>query len=326
MATEAKSTARLTRDSRPAFELRLHRNALIELAVFLGGAAILQLTLLEPATLASLKPHPFWIPIVLVSLQYGTIDGIAAVAACIVTQWLLGWPQLEADEEYFTYISRTLNEPVLWLGAAIVIGEFRLRQINETRELHAQLGELERQRELLAAHVADAHDRVRRLELALATSPPDRSRELVEALTSLHRCELRGPHFARTLATCAAIALDADSLSLFEMSEGALVAAVRIGSDGSFAQHARFAPGQPLHDSIVRDRAVLSVLRDQDRAALAEQGIFAAPICSSRTGQVLGMLKIEHMSPLDVTPAAEQRVVTLCHHLALALDRPAAED
>lgn len=325
MATEAESTARPTHDSRPPFEFKLHRNALIELAVFLGAAAIVQLTLLEPGTLASLKPHPFWIPIVLVSLQYGTIDGIAAVAACIVTQWLLGWPQLEANEEYLAYISRTLNEPVLWLGAAIIIGEFRLRQVNETRELHAQLGELERQRELLAAHVADAHDRVRRLELALATSLPNRSHELVEALTSLHRCELRGPHFARALAACAAIALGADSLSLFELSEGALVAAVRIGSDGSFAQHTRFSLGQPLHDSIVRDRAVLSVLRDQDRAALAEQGIFAAPICSSRTGQVLGMLKIEHMSALDVTPAAEQRVVTLCHHLALVLDRPAAE-
>jgi hypothetical protein len=326
MATEAETAARPTRDNRPPFEFRLHRNALIELAIFLVAAAIVQLTLLEPGTLASLKPHPFWIPIVLVSLQYGTIDGIAAVAACIVTQWLLGWPQLEADEEYLAYISRTLNEPVLWLGAAIIIGEFRLRQINETRELHAQLDELERQRELLAAHIADAHDRVRRLELALATSLPNRSHELVEALTSLHRCELRGPHFARALATCAAIALGADSLSLFELSEGALVVAIRIGSDGSLTQRTRFAPGQPLHDSIVRDRAVLSVLRDQDRAALAEQGIFAAPICSSRTGQVLGMLKIEHMSALDVTPAAEQRVMTLCHHLALVLDRAAAQD
>src|SRR5216684_3877055 len=221
MATEAETAARPTRDSRPPFELRLHRNALVELAVFLGAAAIAQLTLLEPGTLASLKPHPFWIPIVLVSLQYGTIDGIAAVAACIVTQWLLGWPQLGADEEYLAYISRTLNEPVLWLGAAIVIGEFRLRQINETHQLHAQLDELDRQRELLAAHIADAHDRVRRLELALATSLPNRSHELVEALTSLHQCELRDPRFARALAACAAIALGADSLSLFELSEGA---------------------------------------------------------------------------------------------------------
>src|SRR5262245_4190364 len=75
MATEARSVTQMRDDDGPPFDFRLHRNALLELAAFLGAAAIIQLMLLEPGTLASVKPHPFWIAVVLISLQYGTIDG-----------------------------------------------------------------------------------------------------------------------------------------------------------------------------------------------------------------------------------------------------------
>ena len=78
------------------FHFKMHWNAIIELVAFLGVAALLELTLLEPGTLASMRPHPFWVPVVLVSLQYGTTDGIAAVAASVLTQWLLGWPPRKA--------------------------------------------------------------------------------------------------------------------------------------------------------------------------------------------------------------------------------------
>jgi polysaccharide biosynthesis protein PelD len=304
------------------FEFKLHRNALIELAVFLGAAAIVQLSVLDPGTLASLRPHPFWIPVVLISLQYGTMDGIAAVAASIITRWLLGWPLLGADEDYLAYVSRALYEPVLWLGAAIIIGEFRLRQIGENRRLRAQLDELDRQRELLARHVTDTNEHVRRLELRLSASHPHRAVELIDALSILHSSEIYEVRFQIAVATCGKIALGADTLSLFQLSEAALNATVQIRSEGAPVGLSCFHPGDPLFDRIVRDHAVLSILRDQDRDPLGEHGIFAAPICAPCTGKVLGMLKIEHMSPPEVTPAAEHRVVTLCHHLALALDRP----
>jgi hypothetical protein len=302
--------------------MRVHRNALIETASFLAAAVVLQWWLLEPGTLAGLKPHPFWIPVVLVSLQYGTIDGIVAVAACIATQWLLGWPQ-SADEDYLAHVSRTLGEPVLWLGAALVIGEFRLRQIGEIEELRAELGEAVRQRDTLAGGLVGAHDRIRRLETELAAMAPDRAAELIEVLSSLRPGAARAT-VERAIAVCAEVALAADCLSLFELSAGALLATLRIGSGAGSSPVVRVQPGDPLYERVVRERAVLSTLRREDRSALRDYGLFAAPVLCPRSGQVLGMLMVEHMRAAAAGPAVERRLVALCAHLAVVLASTAA--
>ena len=163
----------------PRSHLTLHRNALIELIVFLGGAALCQVFLLEPGNLSSIKPHPFWVPVILISLQYGTADGIAAVTASAITQWLLGWPAPDPGQEYLVYTALTMYEPVLWLGSAIVIGELRERQIGESRALRAAVEESHRERDIVARHLALTNERVRKLETALAAVRPNQEQELI---------------------------------------------------------------------------------------------------------------------------------------------------
>jgi hypothetical protein len=321
METEAAPATHELTDDDPPFEFTVHRNALLELAAFLVAAAAIDMWLLQPGILASLKPHPFWIPIVLISLQYGTIDGLVAVAACTMTLWLLDWPKPDANEEYFIYLSRILTEPMLWLGSAILIGEFRLRQFSEARRLKASRDRIDNERTLLAAHLTDTYRRVERLELQLSGTRPDSSAELLEALSMLHRSKPHDAYFKRAIEVCAEIALGADSLSLYELVDGALVATLRIGPDAIPIRRSRFGPEEVLYDRVIRGREVLSTLRARDRKALDAQGILAAPLCSTRTRETFGMLKIEHMVPLQVIPVAERCLVALCKHIALVFDR-----
>lgn len=321
METEAAPAAHKLMDDDPPFGFRLHRNALLELAAFLFAAAAIDVWLLQPGTLASLKPHPFWIPIILISLQYGTIDGLVAVAASTMTLWLLDWPKPHPNEEYFVYLSRTLSEPTLWLGSAVLIGEFRLRQIGAARRLSASRDRIDHERKLLAAHLTDTYGRVERLELQLAGTRPDSSAELLEALSMLHRSKPNDGCFKRAIEVCAEITLGADSLSFYELVDGALVATLRIGPDAIAVRRSRFGPEELLYDRIVHGRQALSTLRARDRNALDAQGILAAPLCSTRTGETFGMLKIEHMVPSKVTPMAERCLVALCEHIALVFDR-----
>ncbi len=316
MTTEAEPAPVKQLESFNAAGLLLHRNALIELAIFFLAAIVVQSTLLEPGKLATFQPHPFWIPVVLVSLQYGTVDGIVAVAGAILTQWLLGWPGAQADEDYVAYMSRTLHEPMLWLGAAIVIGEYRLRQLSENARLREESGDLAHQRDLLARHLHEIRERADRLEVTLAARRADRSRQLTEALAQLHVADHRDVRFEQALATCAGILLDAEGVSLFELSDGWLTAVLRVGSSAALPARQRFAPGEPLHDRVVHTQAVLSVLRPEDSDVLGDQGLFAAPIVSARTGEVTGMLKIEHMGPTEDAGALEARLIALCRHLA----------
>ncbi len=321
METEAEPAVHELTDDDPPFEFTIYRNALLELAAFLVAAAAIDMWLLQPGTLASLKPHPFWIPIILISLQYGTIDGLVAVAACTMTLWLLDWPKPDANEDYFIYLSRTLNEPMLWLGSAILIGEFRLRQISEARRLRTSCDRIDNERKLLAAHLTVTYGRVERLELQLAGIRPDSSTELMEALLMLHRGKPHDACFKPAITVCGELALGADGLSLYELVDGALIATVRIGPEAVPARRSRFGSQELLYDRIVRGREVLSSLRARDRNALDAQGMLAAPLCSTRTGETFGMLKIEHMVPLQVTPMAERCLVALCKHIALVFDR-----
>jgi hypothetical protein len=137
----------------------------------------------------------------------------------------------------------------------------------------------------------------------------------------LHRGKPHDACFNRAIEVCAQIALGADSLSLYELVDGALVTTLRIGPDAIPVRRSRFGPEELLYDRIVRGREVLSTLRARDRNALDAQGILAAPLCSTRTGETFGMLKIEQMVSSKVTPMAERCLVALCEHIALVFDR-----
>jgi len=243
------------------------------------------------------------------------------VAACTMTLWLLDWPKPDPDEEYFSYLSRTLSEPTLWLGSAILIGEFRLRQISATRRLSASRDRINNERKSLAAHLTQTFGRVEHLELQLAGGRPDSSAELLEALSMLNRSKPYDACFKRAIQACAQIALGADSLSLYELVDGALVSTLRIGPDAVPVRRSRFGSEELLYDRIVRGREALSALRARDLDALDAPGILAAPLRSPRTGETLGMLKIEQMVSSKATPIAERCLVALCEHIALILDR-----
>lgn len=320
MTTEAETAIAKRTESLASSGLVLHRNALIELAIFFFAAIVVQSTLLEPGRLAALQPHLFWIPVVLVSLQYGTADGIAAATAAILTQWVLGWPGWQADEDYVAYMSRTLHQPMLWLGAAIVIGEFRLRQLSENARLRENCDDLIHQRELLSGHLGEVQKRVDRLEAALAARRADRSRQLIDGLAELRIVSRHDVRFERALATCAEILLDTDGLSLFELRDDWLTAVLRVGSSAGLLARQRFGPDELLHRRIVHDRAGLGVSRPEDHDLLGDRGMFAAPIVSTRTGEVKGMLMIEHMVPTQDVLAMEARLIALCRHLANVFD------
>jgi hypothetical protein len=304
----------------PQSHLKLHRNALIELVVFLAGAALCQAFLLEPGALNSIKPHPFWVPVILISLQYGTGDGLAAVAASAITQWLLGWPARDPGQEYLVYTAVTMYEPVLWLGSAIVIGELRERQIGETRTLAAALEDSRREGDVVARHLALTNERVRRLEVELAAVRPNQAQKLIDALAAIQVFDPGDSSFREAMASVVQILLDADAFSLFELRDSALTEIVRIGAEAG-AGKSRYLAGDPLHDCIVRTRAVLSILRREDSIVLRDEAILAAPIWSDRSGTALGMLRIEHMPAARLDLAAERSLSSICVCLSWALDR-----
>ena len=112
------------------------RTQALESFVFLAVIAAIRPHVAGDAVLPGL-PHPFWIPVLLASCQYGTTGGvIATVAASLFYFFDLSPPS--AVQDFYAYSKELATQPALWLGTALVIGGLRNLQIHQYAELADQ--------------------------------------------------------------------------------------------------------------------------------------------------------------------------------------------
>jgi hypothetical protein len=90
-------------------------------------------------------PHPYWIPVLLGSCQYGIRGGVIATIASSVFYFLDLSPP-SAVQDFYAYSKMVSIQPALWLGTSLVIGSLRNLQIHQYTELADQFATCRRQR------------------------------------------------------------------------------------------------------------------------------------------------------------------------------------
>ncbi len=118
-----------------AFALAGSRRQLLEIIVLLGVIAVIQRRL---GADGSGLPHPFAIPVLLSSCQYGLAGGMmAAVAASILYLFELA-PQSGA-EDFYAYGRAVVIQPAAWLATALVLGGLRSLHIHQYADVSEEL-------------------------------------------------------------------------------------------------------------------------------------------------------------------------------------------
>ncbi|NVK33443.1 MAG: hypothetical protein HWE23_03125 [Rhodobacteraceae bacterium] len=123
----------------------------LEGAILFGGIFLLD-WLIPSSHLLSASPHPFWLPVLLLSVQYGLFSGVVSCFAAIILLQVASPFVQQMNEDYFSYGLRIWTEPVLWLLSALMIGAARSRQIAATKNDHEKLRQFERERKTLVEH------------------------------------------------------------------------------------------------------------------------------------------------------------------------------
>ncbi len=286
--------------------------ALVELAIF--AAVVAAEFLWEPfPNLTKLNPHPYWLPVLLISLQYGTLSGLLAAAIAIIGTVFIGLPEQDIGEAYFNYLVRAWAQPVLWLVVALLLGAFRMRQIEQRDDLLHQVEDLQQQGRLLDEHADALQGRCDRLERELVTKERPEPQRLLDALA---RCAggVGGEaevDAALTLAFPDAVA----SLYVRETRTGGgfrLVQAHRWPPNATWPR--QLSGHDPLASSLVGGQRALSILTAGDDTVLHGHGLFAVPI-ADETGLV-GMLKIERLPPAAIDTDTVGRLAYVAAHLA----------
>src|SRR5690242_11002358 len=111
--------------------LGLRRSALIELAAFFAAALAIDWAAFGGTRFAGVSPHPFWLAVLLVSVQYGISEGLLAAALASAALLLFNVPPAALGQDLHLWLMQVLRLPVLWFATALVVGELQQRHLRE---------------------------------------------------------------------------------------------------------------------------------------------------------------------------------------------------
>ncbi|MEQ1653717.1 MAG: GAF domain-containing protein [Hyphomicrobium sp.] len=294
--------------------------ALIELAVLV--AAIVTVDAIFPQVgFSTLEPSPFWVPVLLLSLQYGTVAGLLAAAAATAAYVFNGVAEQAVGENFFAYLLRIWAMPILWIGVALVLGQFRLRQIASKQALRQALVTRTDEAHRLAIYSSDLEARCQRLERQMTARTAAPVKPVLDALAMI---AAPAPDADSALDSITGKIWPGAQVSMCAVTPNGCEVIGRSGWGDTARWATSFASAHPLYRAIVTDRRPVSILKTGDETVLAGQGIAAHPILTADGARVIGMLKIETIDPALFDRQTTEHLSVMARLLGPLLSEPRA--
>lgn len=289
------------------------RNAWLELGLFVLAIVAVDWTV-PNFDLLRVEPNPCWLPVLLLSVQYGTVSGLLAAATCIGLSIHSGFPEQEIGENLFVYLLRVWAQPMLWIAAAVLLGQFRTRHIMERAELKQELATLTSQRAALADYARNLRQRCDVLERHIAGGG---NSEPVDVLAILSRLGSGSQGDVREVfRTCMAAVLPDAHVTLARLGPAGLEP---LTSTRQEAPSSRVLPeaSSMLVRELIELRAPLSVLTAAGERALGAHAVMAVPI---ETGEEMaGAILVHEIEPHLLTDSLGDALFAIASALAPAV-------
>jgi polysaccharide biosynthesis protein PelD len=294
---------------------------LIELGVVFSVIIVATAATVGISQLTTLSPHPFWIAVLLLACQHGTLAGVAAAIFAMVLHWCFDMATAVGIGDMYDYLNRVWLEPTLWLVAAVVLGGLRTRQVQKTEFFTERFAEAQAKLTSVTALARQSRSQCEHLERHIACSA-DRSVEAGLGALEAVRASTRDA-LADRLSRAVRILIGPASYTVFTVHDGRLFEEanlVFVQSDAPRLPPLSKLP-EELEIELMRARRLLTLRREEDLAILAGLALIAAPIVSGPGGRVAGVLLVRSMDPMRITPECELSICFLCRALADALSR-----
>lgn len=269
------------------------RIALLELLVFLGGALLIDQLFFEGTRFRHIQPHPFWIPVVLLSVQYGSRMGLVSVLACTSVLLFGNVPERLLEQDFHQWGYSVFLLPLLWFISAIVIGEISSRHINARLKMNEKLSDSLKREATLTESFHKLNAIKERMEIRVA----GQWRTVDKTLTAARFIEHQDPTQVLTRSQdLVENLLEPKQFSIYILRDNALHHTFDKGWDEDMDYLRVFGADSPIFTTIVSEKRTICISSPADEGLLAEQGILAGPLILPKTGEFLGMLKIEKLA------------------------------
>lgn len=307
---EAPSSARQTSAKSPRVLLGVRILVWMELVVFFAAALVLDAFINEPAIrFSDVSPHPFWIPVLLCSVYYGTKEGwLATFMASVVLLWD-NVPTLSFGQEYYDYLFLIGKTPLLWLIASTVLGELALQQKSKILALRAMLDKAHSVADALTnknAVLAREYSRASQILVDRAKSPI----ALLQSIPTLFG--LSTNEVLQGLDNSVRNLFDPEAFAVLRFTRGTLVPLHNDDNSRHLLALMETTQGIALRKRLMADKKLLSIADPAAQPLLQGVGLFAAPLWDEHSGKVFGMLLINAMKFEDVHAVTLAELTLLC--------------
>ena len=288
---------------------RIRTAAAVECLVFLTVALALDWVFFGGLRFRDFTYHPFWLPVLLVTVQYGTDAGLMAAALSTVSLLAGNLPPQAVSDDRFAWLFGVVKLPLMWFCAAVLLGELRRRQIIERDKLRQDLaGAGEREQAL-----AEAYRRLDQAKRALEVRVAGQLRTAVGIYEAAKAIEKLEPaEVLLGVSTLVRSVMNPEKFSVFLLRNGVLELSFSEGWTSSDPFPRVYRPDSPLFREVVARRRLVALPNPDGEAILADAGVIAAPLAAGEAGRVFGMLKVEKLGFLELNFSNVQTLRSLC--------------
>jgi hypothetical protein len=290
----------------------------IEFVLLFAAAFVLEHVILAGASTSF--PSPYWLPVVVLSLQYGMTMGLVAAAIAAGLSIWGGLPPAAVTEDVYAYVTRIAAQPAAWTCVALLIGHTRTREIERAIELDARLAEEMKHSAAVAQLCAELRQRSHMLERHIAANANSSVIDVAEAITGLY--ETRWDSIAERIARFNVLMMGTAEYSVYLLRGNALKLVFPHEGQCQQALSVTVEPDSALYAAIVKERRTLTASRPADLELLGDRSLVMGPLTDQgASGHVIGMLVIGGADLADFPADIERRFALTCAQLSRLFNR-----
>lgn len=295
------------------FGLRL--SALVETLLFLLVALVWNLFTDAGNRFWDTEPHPFWIIIVLIASQYGTAEGVAAALAAILALLVGNLPEQRYGQDMHQYLFEIAINPVMWILAAVMLGELRVRHLREREELKEQV----RTATARENKISDSYEWVRDLKQKMELRIAGQLRSSVDTYRAAKAVEKLNPQdvLAGVSGLISAV-MNPEKFSVYLRDGKSVSATIMSGwtEEDNFSR--QYDGGNRLFQEVIGNRRTICAVNDEHEQILGGEGVLAGPLLDAESGEVVGMLKVEKLGFTELNLSSIEAFRAICEWVGLA--------
>jgi hypothetical protein len=243
---------------------------------------------------ASTLPQTLWIPVGLISVQYGLAGGVFASFCATVALYAPSMPPQSANQDFYAYAGSLLAQPAAWLACALSLGGLRNLHMAHAAGLSDDLAEARQTAETLQSGLSRTLIEIDRLERRIAGETSTVA-AIVRALAGLDSRNVNtlAVSFAPVVRDGAGVATG----TLYLETPSGIEAVARI-VDGEAATLAE-APRLPetLIKAMREGRGTVRRAEPDASNLLPGTAQSATPIVADRGNVLFGVIVIERLRP-----------------------------